>query len=407
MKVLMLSWEYSPNVVGGLGRHVSELAPALARQGIDLHVVTPGAKLGQGGRTVENNVTVHRVLMPTTMPKANIYEHARDVNKRLKDYIYWLGEDFDLIHDHDWLTGFAGINLQKTMGRPLVATIHATERGRSRGYINNDLQRSIDNTERYLIQEADHLIVCSKHMASEVQYFFQAQMDKVDVIPNGVNIQDLRNGYSPAELTDFRQRYADPKDQIVFTISRLVYEKGIHLMVQAMPAILAECPRARMIIAGKGPEAENLKQQAEALGVSDRINFIGFISDEERNHLFKVADCAVFPSLYEPFGIVALEAMALKCPLVVSDVGGFAEMVKHAETGIKIYPDNVDSTVWGITHALHNPKWAKQYTTRAAQSVADCFNWSRIAGLTKAVYDRLLEESETVEIKPELLDRCP
>jgi glycosyltransferase involved in cell wall biosynthesis len=145
-------------------------------------------------------------------------------------------------------------------------------------------------------------------------------------------------------------------------------------------------------VAGKGPEADNLRQQAQNLGVADRVNLIGFVSDEERNHLFKVADCSVFPSLYEPFGIVALEAMALGSPLVVSDVGGFSEVVKHAETGIKIYPDNVESTAWGIVQALSNPDWSRQHTVRAYQSLELLFNWPRIARLTKAVYERIVAD---------------
>jgi glycosyltransferase involved in cell wall biosynthesis len=126
--------------------------------------------------------------------------------------------------------------------------------------------------------------------------------------------------------------------------------------------------------------------------VADRVKFIGFISDKERNQLFKVADCSIFPSLYEPFGIVALEAMALGCPLVVSDVGGFAEVVRHAETGIKIYPDNVESTAWGIVHALSHPDWARKHTIKARQSVEKHFNWPHIAGLTINVYHRILAE---------------
>lgn len=396
MKILILSWEYPPYVVGGLGRHVAELVPALAQEAVEVHIVTPTAKEPETTRVVEDGVVVHRVSTATVEPKTNIYEQALAVNERLKDYLNRLDEDFDLIHDHDWLTSFAAISAQRTWGRPLVTTIHATERGRSRGHINNDLQRSIDNAERYLIQEADHIIVCSKHMASEVQYFFQTQPDNVDVIPNGVDVAQLRNGYSQEELTAFRAKFAEPDEQIVFTIARLVYEKGIHLLIEAIPQILDECPQARIIVAGKGPEADNLKQQAHRLGVADRVRFIGFISDQKRNCLFKVADCAVFPSLYEPFGIVALEAMALRCPLVVSDIGGLAEVVKHAETGIKIYPNNVDSTAWGIVHALAHPDWTKKHTIKAYQAVIEEFNWTRIAKLTKAVYNRIVEQEPAV-----------
>lgn len=396
----MLSWEYPPNVVGGLGRHVAELVPALAQQGLELHIMTPTFLKEGESRSAENGVVVHRVFTPAIETLPNIYDRARAANETIEAYARQVGaqgQTYDLIHTHDWLTGFAAIALQKAWSCPLVTTIHATERGRSQGYLNNDLQRSIDNAERNLVNETRRVIVCSRHMAREVQYFFQVHPTKLDIIPNGVNVAALQNGYHPEDLAAFRAKYAAPDDQIVFTVSRLVYEKGIHLLIQAAPRILEECPRTRIIIAGKGPEAENLKHQAENLGVADRVNFIGFISDEARNQFFKVADCSVFPSLYEPFGIVALEAMALGSPLVVSDVGGLGEIVKHAETGIKIYPDNADSTAWGITHALTHPNWAQTQALKARQSVKQVFNWSRIARLTAAVYRCALDEGVSAQ----------
>ncbi len=394
MLVLMLSWEYPPHVVGGMGRHVAELVPALA-QGVAVQVVTPVATAEESSVAVEDGLIIHRVFAPAIAAQTDIYSRAIEVNKVLEAYVHQTGEKYgpyDLIHTHDWLTSFAGIALQKSRDCPLVATIHATERGRSRKHLSNNLQWAIDNAEHDLATQARRVIVCSHHMANEIQYFFQVNGTKTNIIPNGVNAADLRNGHNPDELAVFRTKYAAPNEQIVFTVARLVYEKGIHLLIQATPRILEECPRTQIIIAGKGPEAEILKQQAQNLGVADRVNFIGFISNTERNRLFKVADCSVFPSLYEPFGIVALEAMVLGSPLVVSDTGGFSEVVKHAETGIKIYPDNVDSTAWGITNALTNPHWAKKHAAKAYHTVEQLFNWPHIASLTEAVYRHALDE---------------
>jgi len=393
MRILMLSWEYPPNVVGGMGRHVAELAPALAQQGLELHVVTPVNKAAMQGISVEDGLSVHRVLTPAIDPSNDIFHRARQINGIIEDYLRRLSQQegqCDLIHVHDWLTGFAGLALQRAWRCPLVVTVHATEKGRNRGHLDNPLQQAIDQAERELVNQARRVIVCSHHMKDEVQYFFQMPDLKLDVIPNGVDLAQLARQYDPEALAVFRSNYAAPEEKIVFTISRLVYEKGVHLLIQAMPQVLQECPRARLIVAGKGPEADNLKLQAENSGVANQVSFIGFVSDEERNLFFEVADCAIFASLYEPFGIVALEAMALGCPLIVSDVGGFSEMVKHAETGIKIYPNNVDSTAWGMVHALKNPEWAKRHTVKAQQSVQERFNWPRIATLTIETYRRTL-----------------
>lgn len=402
MRILMLSWEYPPYVVGGLGRHVAELTPALARQGLDVHVVTPTAKKDEARVTVEDGVTVHRVFAPLWGAETSeIYERAVETNRIIENYARQAREtfgQFDLIHVHDWLTSFAGIALKQTWHSPLVATIHATERGRGRGHLTSQLQWSIDRAEHDLIREARQVIVCSHYMYNEIQYLFQAPASKLDVVPNAVNLADLRNGHNQAQSATFQAKYAQPDDLIVFTISRLVYEKGVHQLVQAAPRILSECPQARILIAGRGPEAEHLKQQAAGLGVSDRVNFIGFISDEDRNGLFKTAACAVFPSLYEPFGIVALEAMALMCPVVVSDVGGFSEMVKHTETGVTVYPDDADSVAWGILHTLNHPDWARNYALNARRSIDLLFNWPRIARLTIDVYRRVLRQQIDSEV---------
>jgi glycosyltransferase involved in cell wall biosynthesis len=395
--------------MGGLGRHVAELAPALARQGVEIHVITPVSQSAlalskpeintlpadmfprsqKATVTLENGVVVHRVMAPVDEHSSNIYTQALEVNRLLVEYVMTQTDQarprWDLIHTHDWLTSLAAIALKDALGCPLVATIHATERGRGRGYLSGELQWSIDRAERHLIDSTDRVIVCSKHMVQELQSFFQVPVAKLTTVPNGVDVTKL-NHLAGNNLAQFRANYAKPNDKIVFTVSRLVYEKGVHRLVEAAPRILSECPLARIIIAGRGPEAENLKRQAEALGVTERVNFIGFISDENRNRLFKTADCAIFPSLYEPFGIVALEAMALGCPVVVSDVGGFSEVVTHTETGITTYPDNAESVAWGVLRALTHPELARKYADKAQQQVRDIFNWRRIALLTLEVY---------------------
>lgn len=408
MRILMLSWEYPPHMAGGLGRHVAELAPKLAQQGIDVHVVTPEFIRRDLPVEFENGVTVHRVFVPVLNQQVDIYGRAMAGNEVLAAYVRQLSEQgtqYDLIHTHDWLTGFAGIELKKFLGCPLVATIHATERGRLRGHISTDLQWSIDNAERTLLEEATCVIVCSRYMFNEVQYFFQVPAEKLTIVPNGVNIAELGNGYNPAQLASFKARYAEASDRIVFTVSRLVYEKGVHLLVRAAPRILAEYPEARIIIAGKGPEGTNLERQAHQLGVADRVNFIGFVTDEDRNQLFKVAGCAVFPSLYEPFGIVALEAMALGCPVVVSDVGGLSEVVTHTDTGVTVFADNPDSVAWGVLHALADSERARRYAVKARQTVEQFFSWQRIAGLTIRVYRDVLEEGgHKVEEESKLFD---
>jgi glycosyltransferase involved in cell wall biosynthesis len=172
----------------------------------------------------------------------------------------------------------------------------------------------------------------------------------------------------------------------------VVQEKGVQVLVEAMPKVLAENPTAKFVIAGTGDLLSTLRARAWDLGVGDKALFTGFIPDDDRDRLYKVAACAVFPSLYEPFGIVALEAMAAKVPVVVSLVGGLQEVVKHGETGIIVYPDNAESLAWGINHTLARPDWAAQRVANAYRVVLEEYNWRRIAQRTIQVYERILTE---------------
>ena len=159
-----------------------------------------------------------------------------------------------------------------------------------------------------------------------------------------------------------------------------------------MPKILTELPNTKLVITGEGPHLQAVKDRARALGVSDRVIFTGFVSNEARNNLFKVADVAVFPSLYEPFGLTALEAMVARTPCVVSNVGGLAEVVTHAETGILAYPGNADSLAWAVLHNLHRPDWARQRAENAYRVAKEEYNWRAIARRTIEVYERVNKE---------------
>jgi glycosyltransferase involved in cell wall biosynthesis len=396
-----------------LGRHVAELAPELAHHGVDIHVITPVGEptiaqlRGQSIEpdkdwqqgipdhatvSVEDGVIVHRVIAEHKNKPIDIYTRVSEVNRVLQDYAFQIRVNYGqcgIIHTHDWLTGFSARALRRAWQCPLIATIHATERGRARGNLMNGLQRAIDAAERDLIREADQVVVCSHHMFKELQVFFQVDGSKISVVPNGINLAGLK-AREPVDLAAFRARYAAPDEPIVFSVARLVYEKGIHRLIDAVRPILANCPNVKFVIAGKGPETINLKQRAAAMGLGDDIvKFIGFIPDEDKDRLLEVADCAVFPSLYEPFGIVALEAMALGCPVVVSEVGGLAEVVTHEQNGITVYPDNSESIAWGVVHTLTNVEQTAKQVANGKKWVEENFTWNRIAGQTKDVYQQV------------------
>lgn len=392
MQVLMLSWEYPPHIVGGLGHHVAALVPALARRDVHVHVVTPRWAGGMPEERV-NGATVHRVDPPLG-GMGNFFADAQGTNLNLGEFAQELIADsphgYDIIHAHDWLVAFAACSLKRLLKIPLVTTVHATERGRGRGLLCDGIQQAINGTEWWLTYESWRVICTSLFMGREVMNYFGVPADKVDVIANGVDTTPF-DRLRREDLGQFRSRYAAPDERIVFFVGRLVREKGAHLLIEAVPRVLERFPETKFVIAGKGGMWDDLHRRARELGVYDRVYFTGFIPDEDRDRLLKLADCAVFPSLYEPFGIVALEGMAARAPVVVADVGGLGEVVDHNVTGIKVYPDNTESLAWGILHTLMRPDWARARADNAYRIVSERYSWDHIAEDTIEVYQEVCE----------------
>lgn len=379
-RVLVLSWEFPPMTVGGLSRHVYDLTRYLVQNGWEVHVVTTEVDPAPHEELVEG-VHVHRVHV--MKPDGLEFVHwAFQLNLMMIDTVQALtdaGLRFDLIHAHDWLVAYAAESAKKQYGIPLVSTIHATEHGRNHG-IHTDLQGYIHGLEWKLTYESQRVILCSSYMQREVEQVFALPSDKLDVIPNGVDPEMLRPAASEASSKHGR---------LVMFVGRLVREKGVHTLLNAVPSILAEFPDTKFVIAGKGPAMAALQEQAQSMGIADRVEFAGFISDEVRNALFQAADVAVFPSLYEPFGIVALEAMAAGTPVVVSEVGGLGDVVQHGHNGLKMYPDDAHSLSLQVRDLLRDPALGERLAQTALHEI-DRYDWNRIAQQTIAVYRKVL-----------------
>ncbi|HNS02851.1 MAG TPA: glycosyltransferase family 4 protein [Anaerolineae bacterium] len=389
MKILCLTWEYPPHLEGGLGQHVKELTPALLRNSpaLELHVVTPVFSGATSHETL-GRLTIHRVAVPAPAA-ATIYADVVADNpalaKAAAEVIRAYGP-FDLIHVHDWLPSFAARELQATFGLPLVVTIHATERGRYRGALYSEMSRAIDAAEERLAQEATRVITCSQAMQMEVHSFYHVPSGQIVVVPNGIDGRHLRR-LRGRDLSDFRSRYAQPHQRIVFNVGRMVYEKGADLLVEAAPLVLSRTADVKFVIGGRGPLFDALRQRIADLRLTEHVLLSGFLTDDERDRLYVVADVCVFPSRYEPFGIVALEAMAAGTPVVVSDVGGLGTVVQHGLTGLTTYPEDVRSLAWAIQEVLDHPEAAQERAARASAHVKEHLNWDVIACMTLQVYE--------------------
>lgn len=389
MKILFLTWEYPPHLEGGLGQHVKDLVPALLQSApdLELHVVTPIFDAA-GGQESLGRLFVHRVAMAAPV-EWRIYDDVLAGNPALAEVagqVIAAHGPFDLVHVHDWLPSFAALELQTAFGLPLVATIHATERGRYRGGLHSDMSRAIDAAEQRLARQAAQVITCSRAMEAEVRTFYGAPAERISVIPNGIDSQRLRS-LNAQDLGEFRGRYARPDQRIVFNIGRMVYEKGADLLIEAAPLVLSQAPNARFVLGGRGPLLQRLEWRVAALHLQDKVLLTGFLTEEERDMLYVVADVCVFPSRYEPFGIVALEAMAAGAPVVVSDVGGLGSVVQHEVTGLTALPEDVQSLAWAITQVLNDPQAAQVRAAHARAYVETHLNWEVIAGMTVQVYE--------------------
>ena len=387
MKILMLTWEYPPRIVGGISRVVHDLSHRLIKDGYDVTVVT--YKDGDVPEFEEDGgVKVYRVENYMIHPN-NFTDWVMQLNfnmiAKANQIIAEQGK-FDVIHAHDWLVAYAAKSLKNSYEIPIVSTIHATESGRNSG-VHDDNQRYINDTEWLLTYESSEVIVNSKYMRNELQRLFGLPFEKINVIPNGVNL-DLYEGVD--RDLEFRRQYARDEEKIILYIGRLVYEKGVQNLIAALPKILNYYNDAKLVIGGKGGMIDELKQQVSNLGLSDKVYFTGYLNSKQVKKMYRCADVAVFPSTYEPFGIVALEAMLAGIPTVVSDIGGLDEIVRHKENGMKAYAGNSNSIADSVLELLYNKELGAKVSKNAQSDVKQNFNWNKIAQDTYFAYEKAI-----------------
>ena len=390
MKILMLTWEYPPRIVGGIARVVNDLSKRLIKDGHEVTVVT--YKEGDAPYYEDDKgVKVHRVDNYMINPN-NFIDWIMQLNfNMIAEASKIIAEEgtFDVIHAHDWLVASAAKTIKNSYNIPIVATIHATEAGRNSG-IHDETQRYINDTEWMLTYEATEVIVNSNYMKGEIQRLFGLPFEKINVLANGVNLNKftgMERDYS------FRRRYAMDNEKIILFMGRLVNEKGVQHLIAAMPKILAGYHDAKLVIAGKGGMLDELRAEANALGLGDKVYFAGYLCGKDVEKMYKAADISVFPSTYEPFGIVALEGMLAERPIVVSDAGGLGEIVEHRETGMKSYCGNANSIADSILELLYNPELYANIVKKAKAKVKNNYNWAKIAQDTHFTYQKAICET--------------
>lgn len=391
-RVLLLSWEYPPVIEGGLARHVRKLAEALVRQGVTVDVLTRGTGRisDTRGQTEEfGGVGVHRVREPQ-WPKdlSRFVAWVEQMNEDMLRAGEALAQEhsYDLVHGHDWLVAQASSALALRLGVPYVTTIHATEHGRHQGWVHKAPQSQIHGKERAMARSAAAVIVCSYYMRGHVADIFDIDERRVAVIPNGVDPTELRPS---GDLAALRREFAAPAEKLVLLVGRLVYEKGFQLALDALPEVIDKVGGVRFLVAGSGTHEAELRAQAKRLGLDEHGTFLGWIGDDVLHSLYRIADLCVVPSIYEPFGIVALEAMASGCPCIVADTGGLREVVPRGErVGLRFNGGDAQHLGVMIERLLVDDRLRDRLVTEASEHVLR-FDWDDIAQRTRGIYDEL------------------
>jgi glycogen(starch) synthase len=384
----MLSWEYPPVLVGGLGRHVHALATSLAAAGHEVTVVTrhaPGAPLEEyahGVRIVRapEDPPAFPLATPSLLAWTMAFNHTL-TRAALRAAA---GAEFDVIHAHDWLVTHTAVTLKEHLGIPLVATIHATEAGRHQGWLPGEMNRCIHTVEWWLGQEASRVLVCSAYMKWEVTRLLDLSGCRIEVIPNGVDRRVWR-APAPRSVAAARRRFADGGPLVGYA-GRLVYEKGVQHLVGAVPKLRAQYPELRVVIAGDGPYAGELRDLTRELDLHHAVSFPGFLSESELPAVLAATDATVVPSLYEPFGMVALEAAAAGAPLAVADTGGLSEIVKPGVTGVRFPSRDTDALADAVGMLLADEIFARRVARTARDMVRRRYGWPTIAARTATAY---------------------
>ena len=389
-RVLLLSWEYPPVIEGGLARHVCKLAEALVRQGIAVDVLTRGAAdQTAGGVEERGGVNVHRVREPSWPRDLDRFvAWVEHMNEDMLAAGEALAEqhDYDLVHGHDWLVANASAALAERLGVGYATTIHATEHGRHQGWVQDEPQAHIHAVERWMAGRADAVIVCSYYMRGHVADIFDIDERRIAVIPNGIDPDELR---PVGDLRALRAEFAKPEEKLVLLVGRLVYEKGFQLALDALPEVIGRVENVRFLVAGSGTHEAELKAQAQRLGLDEHGTFLGWIGDDALHSLYRIADLCVVPSIYEPFGLVALEAMASGCPCIVADTGGLREVVPEGErVGLRFNGGDAEHLGTMIERLLVDGELRDRLVAEASEHVLS-FDWDDIAARTRAIYGGL------------------
>lgn len=378
----MMSWEFPPQTVGGTAAHVTGLSNALAEAGHEIIVLTIADRRADLEQERTGTVRVmradpHMPWIPEDRPLA-LTASANHALVKLADRIETElnGWTPDVVHGHDWRVGWAADTLATLYDIPFVLTMHGTERVRHGGNLPPGEPTDISSIEWWLAFRADRLITPTRFIVDQLVEGFELSPEQVVRIPNGID----------PELWDGHE-HASSRQPLVVSWGRVQYEKGFQVLARAMSSLRTRVPGVTCTIAGRGSYLPELQTQIDVESVSDIIELPGFLAADDLRALVHRAGCVVIPSLYEPFGIVALEALAAGAPLIVARTGGLAELLAGTDAGLTFEPGNPDDLAHCVELVLRDRMLAEQLTSNARTLILNRYAWDAIAASTAQVYE--------------------
>ncbi|MEM2882389.1 MAG: glycosyltransferase family 4 protein [Candidatus Bathyarchaeia archaeon] len=385
MRIALLSWESSYTIqVGGLAAAVSGLAEGLAKAGHEVYLFTRRAP-GQPHYMHINLVHYYGCSFDWGQ---NILALAYNMSKAMVENLRFVERyvgKFDIIHGHDWLVVDALHDL-KGDGYPLILTFHSTEYGRRGGSFGDWWEfKEISGKEWYGGYIADRITTVSNHMKNELNWLYNVPLDKIEVVPNGIDPSLFKLNVDPGRI---KERYGiHPLAPLIIFVGRMEYQKGPDLLLEAIPKVLGNRWDAKFIFIGDGGMRNYLEGRANELGVGHAVKFLGFVPHPQYLEILNSCDIVCLPSRNEPFGMTLLEAWAAGRPIVATDVGGFGENIDNFNNGVKVYT-NPESVAWGINYLLNSPEAMKRISERGEEKVRN-FSWENVAKKMENIYSKV------------------
>ncbi len=373
MRIGLITHTFVPEFIGGREKHVEALAKVLGEK--DEVFVFTGSRTKKVIKELKDNYTLYRIPLISVTLSKNPLQVYRIIPGLLK---VLSSEEIDILHAHGYglFTSDVSALYSKISNIPLVLTFHGCLFGKKLKLFKKIYDKTVG---RFELQTVRKMIATSNSLKDEIISSYN--VNNIEIIPNGI-------------FLDQYQHESLKREELIISVGRILPRKGFSYLVDAAEEIIKDHPNVKfMIIGPDGGDKQNIIKKINNKNLKENVELKGIISDEMLHHLLSISSLFVIPSLYEPFGLVALEAMAMGCPIVSTNVGGLSEIIEHNRTGLLVPPANSKALANSIRLLLDNRQLAERLAKNAEEKVRE-FEWTNIGKRTREVYEKVLSNKK-------------